>query len=480
MRHILRDLMTIGLLVLAAISYAADESPYGAVVLEQGAEVRAGPGRRFYVTQELEPGTHVEVYRRDAGDWLAIRPPEGSFSWIPQTDLEMTEEPGIAEIISEEAHSWLGSRAERIREHKSHVTLSAGERVEVLGKKQVEGAEGKTQLWLKIAPPAGEFRWVHSRQVRKAKSRELAAKDEMKPAAREARERFEVANVVHEEPITERLRFQRSNIALSDLREEKPEPLPRTGQKKTLAADDENEKYPVRQIAHEEPAAESPARSLSPDGFVARKRQPSSPPAASAGLNRLAQGPAKNNSAAARIASATSSAAVTLASDSSEDVARELEELDVQLSLILSRDKSTWNFSSIKDRAGRLVETAATPGDRGQARFMLDKIKRFEETFDVHSLPETKPAAPRESRDFRAYDGEGWLTAVKSAEKPVAPYALVDANGKRICFVSPAAGLSVSSHINKRVGLYGKRGLIPDLNEPHVLASKVIDLERVR
>lgn len=480
MRHTLRGLMTIGTLVLAAISCAADESPYGAVVLEQGAEVRAGPGRRFYVTQELEPGTQLEVYRRDAGDWLAIRPPEGSFSWIPQADLEMTEEPGIAEVIAPEARSWLGSRAERIREHKSHVTLSAGERVEVLGKKQVEGAEGKTELWLKIAPPAGEFRWVHSRQVRKAKSRELAAKDRRKPVAREAREEFEVANVVHDEPITERPRFQRSNIALSNLRQEKPEPSPRAGQKMTLAADDENEKYPARQVAHEQPGNESPARSLSPDGFVARKRHPSAPPAAAAGINRLAKGPITNNSAAARIAAATSSATATIAADSSEDVARELEELDVQLSLILARDKSTWNFSSIKDRAGRIVETAATPGDRGQARFMLDKIKQFEETFDVRSLPEAKLASPRESRDFRAYDGEGWLTAVKSTERPVAPYALVDADGKRICFVSPAPGLSVSSHINKRVGLYGKRGLIPDLNEPHVLASKVIDLERVR
>lgn len=480
MRHIFLGWLALGPLVLAVGSFAADESPYGAVVLEQGAEVRAGPGRRFYVTQELEPGTHVEVYRRDAGDWLAIRPPEGSFSWIPQADLEMTEEPGIAEVIAPEARSWLGSRAERIREHKSHVTLSAGERVEVLGKKQVEGAEGKTELWLKIAPPAGEFRWVHSRQVRKAKSRELAAKDEPKPVARGAREESEPTNVVQEEPIAERPRLQRSNIALSDLREEKPEPSPRARQKKTLAADDENERYPVRQVAHEEAVAENPASSLSSDGFVARKRHPSAPPAASAGPNRMAKGPIKNSSAAARVAAATSSAAASIAADSSEDVARELEELDVQLSLILARDKSTWNFSSLKDRAGRLVETAATPGDRGQARFMLDKIKRFEETFDVQSQPEAKLAAPRDSRDFRAYDGEGWLTPVKSADKPVAPYALVDADGKRICFVSPAPGLSVSSHINKRVGLYGKRGLIPDLNEPHVLASKVIDLERVR
>ena len=111
---------------------------------------------------------------------------------------------------------------------------------------------------------------------------------------------------------------------------------------------------------------------------------------------------------------------------------------------------------------------------------MLDKIKRFEDAFDVQSLPETKPATPLVSRDFRAYDAEGWLTAVKSSTKPVAPYALVDADGKRICFVSPAPGLGVSSHVDKRVGLYGKRGLIPELNEPHVLASKVVDLDKAR
>ena len=180
-------LLAIGTLILTANSFAADESPYEAVVLDHGAEVRAGPGQRFYVTQELEPGTRVEVYRREAGDWLAIRPPEGSFSWIPQADLEMTEEPGIAEISSEEAKSWLGSRAERIKEHKSHVTLARGERVEVLGKKQVEDADGKTQLWMKIAPPAGEFRWVQSRQVRRAKKSELAAKDAAQPVARKCK-----------------------------------------------------------------------------------------------------------------------------------------------------------------------------------------------------------------------------------------------------------------------------------------------------
>ena len=479
MRHNYLGLLAIGTLILAANSFAADESPYEAVVLDQGAEVRAGPGQRFYVTQELEPGTRVEVYRREAGAWLAIRPPEGSFSWIPQADLEMTEEPGIAEITSEEAKSWLGSRAERIKEHKSHVTLARGERVEVLGKKQVEGADGTTQLWLKIAPPAGEFRWVQSRQVRKAKKSELAAKDAVQPVERKAQEDTEAPKKAAE-PVAVQPRIPRSNVLLSDLQEEKPKPSPRGRKEEPATEGDENTLFPVRTVAHEEPVLESPAKSLSPDGFVARKRHPSSPPASHANSNRLAQAPAKNKSDAARIASAGSSAAVTTTTVSSDEVSRDLEELDVQLSLLLSRDKSTWNFSTIRERVQRIVETAATPGDRGQARFMLDKIKRFEDAFDVQSVPEAKPAAPPASRDFRAYDAEGWLTAVKSSTKPVAPYALVDADGKRICFVSPAPGLSVSSHVDKRVGLYGKRGLIADLNEPHVLASKVIDLDRVR
>jgi hypothetical protein len=479
MRHNYLGMLAIGTLILAANSFAADESPYEAVVLEHGTEVRAGPGQRFYVTQELEPGTRVEVYRREAGDWLAIRPPEGSFSWIPHANLEMTEEPGIAEIISEEAKSWIGSRAERIKQHKSHVALARGERVEVLGKKQVEGADGKTQLWMKIAPPAGEFRWVQSRQVRRAKKSELAAKDTARPVARKGQDDSE-APTKAEEPVATQPRIPRSNVLLSDLQEEKPKPSPRARKEEPAAGGDGNTLFPVRTVAHEDPIAESPAKSLSPDGFVARKRHPSSPPTSQANSARFAQAPTKANAPAGRIAPATSSATPTMAPVSSDDVSRELEELDLQLSLLLARDKSTWNFSTIKERVQRIVETAPTPGDRGQARFMLDKIKRFEDAFDVQSVPEAKSAMPLVSRDFRAYDAEGWLTPVKSSATPVAPYALVDAEGKRICFVTPARGFSVSSHVDKRVGLYGKRGLIPDLNEPHVLASKVVDLDKAR
>src|SRR5258706_15229232 len=101
MRHLLMRFIVGGTLVLSSISLAAETDVYEAIVLDQGAEVRAGPGRRFYVTQELTPGARVEVYRRETGDWLAIRPPDGSFSWIPEADLERTDEPAGAEVTAE-------------------------------------------------------------------------------------------------------------------------------------------------------------------------------------------------------------------------------------------------------------------------------------------------------------------------------------------------------------------------------------------
>jgi uncharacterized protein YgiM (DUF1202 family) len=460
--HTMYYSLATGISILAAHALAADVSPYEAVVLDEGAVVRAGPGQRFYVTQELEPGTRVEVYQREAGDWLAIRPPEGSFSWIPEADLEMTEEPGIAEVTSEEAKSWLGSRAERIKQHKSHVSLARGERVEVLGKKQIEGTDGTTQLWLKIAPPAGEFRWVSSRQVRKVKRAELAKKESQQPIREITRTEAEptVLKPVESAP-AEKPRPPRSFIELTDLHPLEPDPA-----------------FAVRQAAHEEPVVESPAKSLSPDGFVARKRHPPAADGSQTIPPRLAQSVPRSNTTPRGAASPKLDESIDVATNA--EVAQQLEELDVQLSLILSHDKSTWNFGPLKNKVQTIVDTADTPADRGQARFMLDKIKRFEEAFDVRPLPEVQKAPATAARSFRPYDGEGRLTQVKSSDRPAAPYALVDDQGKRICFVTPATGMSITSHLHKRVGLYGKRGMIADLNEPHVLVSRVVDLERLR
>jgi hypothetical protein len=55
---------------------------------------------------------------------------------------------------------------------------------------------------------------------------------------------------------------------------------------------------------------------------------------------------------------------------------------------------------------------------------------------------------------------------------------LVDADGKPLYFVTPTPGLNLSRYVNKQVGVYGRRGYMEQLKTPHVMAERIIDLDR--
>lgn len=464
----------------AAAAWAQEDEPYQGTTGESGADVYSGPGRRFYLTDQLPPNSTVEVFRKDGGEWLAIRPPEGSFSWVPSEHLEMTAEPGVAEVIVPETASWIGSRLERVKQHKSHVQLSQGEPVEVLGKKQVEGADGQSQLWLKIAPPAGEFRWVHASQVKR-----IRAKD--KTLTRRGGDLLPVrkSNGSELEPVTDAIvdADEESSNSGPVLPPDAPQPI---RNRSAIALRDINEQpsaeESIQPVAYEQPLVEKPRASS--DGFVPRKRRPGSPttPATSRGSLAplsVASLPRKNrDEEPAESIAPTSRATAASGTLSSEELTRELAELDVELSLMMARDKSTWNLAPLKERAQRLVDGGGTPQERGEARFVLDKIKQIETAFDVDSVASGPTPSPAVSAKTPRFDGEGWLTEVKSSSKPVAPYALVDAEGKRIAFVSPQPGLNLNRYVNKQVGIFGRRGLIPEINAAHLAAQRVVDLDR--
>jgi hypothetical protein len=136
-----------------------------------------------------------------------------------------------------------------------------------------------------------------------------------------------------------------------------------------------------------------------------------------------------------------------------------------------------------------LVESGSDPIARGRARLMLDKIKQFEDAFDSRTATSTTPAAAATSpantpptssslADPR-YDAQGTLKPVvsKKSDKPIAPYAVVDADGQPVCFISPSPGLNLNRYLNKQVGLYGRRGYLEELKKPHVVAERVIELD---
>ena len=109
----------------AAVLGADQTFPYPAQIAVDEVEVRCGPGWDYYATQRLPRGTRVEVYRHDPGGWLAIRPPEGSFSWVTARHVRATADKNIAEVILDGAVAWVGSAPTNVAQHKWQVRLKS-------------------------------------------------------------------------------------------------------------------------------------------------------------------------------------------------------------------------------------------------------------------------------------------------------------------------------------------------------------------
>jgi hypothetical protein len=164
---------------ITAAAAAGDDGmfPYRAYVIAVEGYVRSGPGEGFYLTEKLPPGTEVEVYRHDPGGWCAVRPLPESFSWVAGWQVRLAED-GIGEVTGDRVPSRVGSQFSDIRE-VVQVRLKRGETVQVLGSKEfATGASAST--WHRIAPPAGEFRWIEKKQIdtqRPRRTAELASAD---------------------------------------------------------------------------------------------------------------------------------------------------------------------------------------------------------------------------------------------------------------------------------------------------------------
>ena len=145
------------MLACAWRAVGAAEFPYVAYVNSSDVYVRSGPGRDYYPTDKLNKGEKVEIYRHDPGGWYAIRPPRNSFSWISARNLDPVDDT-LAVVNSKRAVARVGSALAEVRD-VIQVRLDVGEKVEL-----IEPPSGNSP-WQKIAPPAGEFRWIFSKFV---------------------------------------------------------------------------------------------------------------------------------------------------------------------------------------------------------------------------------------------------------------------------------------------------------------------------
>ncbi len=442
----------------AATVQAEGAFPYTAYVTAADVYVRSGPGENYYPTEKLDRGTAVEIFRHDPGGWYAIRPPEGSYSWVSAEYIEPLEDD-LARITGDRVAARVGSRLHDQRD-VIQIQLYRGEEVLLLGAKRLgEGASART--WYQIGAPAGEFRWIAGKfvdtQLDDGPPRDLAAyrnrlipegSDNYADSSRRAdpprneladrgpREREETANPNYDDaPGSRRIASRDASFAV--------EPETRNFDDKALNYD-----------------------------TMRRNSQANDAQGSNDAVRRISARPVY------------------------DDLIEEIQDIDLAMSLIVSQDVSAWSFDAVRPRAERALSLAESALQRGKARAVLSKIARFEEiqrrtdaTVQLRTKSKLwdqqtrREGLPRRSGIARMlgpsqrFDGTGMLARVTSRRPGAPAYALIDERGDVLSFVTPAPGVNLGSHVGQQVGIDGTIGYMPEVDKQHVTAKRITLLD---
>jgi len=437
--------------LLPVVSAFGEQSfPYTAYITTDDVYVRSGPGQSYYPTDKLKEGDKVEIYRHDPGGWYAIRPVEGSFSWVSGRYLEVGED-GLGAIVGDRVAARVGSAFSEVRD-VIQVRLHEGEAVEVIGQKEFGGRPGSS-TWYKIAPPSGEFRWVFGRFV---------DPDYHHSGVRKA---------------------PAGNSPLVETAEPSTDPV---------AVAPKSDGRPQGEAAKESSAEPAPVA-----GRVA-KRWSTSPTASQ-------QGPAASDRVEAESpAPQTSGFPETVADPSQSDAPRrlspeefraELDEIDMELSIMLAEEPTVWKSDDLVVRAQALLSEAETAVERGRVRLLANKIAQSDDVKRRYdAVNGTRAATERHNRQLAdlgqaqeaassppataaRFDGVGRLARVVPSKLGVPRYALVDEKGDVRCFVTAAPGVNMNYYLGHTIGVSGARGYLADKRAQHVTAKHVTPLE---
>lgn len=131
-------------------------------VLGTKAIVRSGPSDRYYATNELPAGSRVEVYLETTDGWSGIRPPIDSYNWVSAKNTYLLPGGKVAEVAEDDTPAWVGTDSKDVTQLMWQTALVKSQQLQILGEEYQIGADGAKQLWYRVSPPQGEFRWVRS------------------------------------------------------------------------------------------------------------------------------------------------------------------------------------------------------------------------------------------------------------------------------------------------------------------------------
>ena len=422
----LRIAAILPILALLAIPARGDlpSFPYKAYVTTDEVYVRSGPGDNYYPTDKLKMGQEVEVYRHDPGGWYAVRPPKGSFSWVSARLLDIGKDR-LATVTGDRVAARVGSRFSDIRD-VIQVRLDRGEVVDVVQSGQTVGGE-QMQPWSKIAPPAGEFRWIFGKYV-----------DPDFPVDGVRKTSGDHSPLVqHRKP-----RPKAAAIAVSSSSAEAASAAAQVAPPATVGV-----------ASHSAPATEPFAPG------VQQAAQADRPPASTA-MRHI----------------------------SPDEFQAEVGELEMKLSVMVLQDPTAWELRDLSRRAENLLAQANTGVERGRARLLVGKIARLDDIkqrYDVVAVTRslTDPASPLAAHipglagaatgTERQFDGVGRLTRVVSPKVGAPRYALVNKQGEVNCYLTPAPDVNLRHYEGQTIGVTGISGLMLEPRAKHIAAKHV-------
>lgn len=477
------------LLACAAVGRAAEPGTFPAAVrvAVDHTYLRAGPGEDFYPTERLPAGTALEAWAVDASGYVAVRPVAGSYSWLRAADIDMQPEPvgaaapapapaaggrGVGVIVTDGAVSRVGSQINDLR-HVAQVSLEAGERVQVLEEVRIDSGR-HAGLWVRIEPPAGEFRWARLADLDAPPAIMALAP---KPAAALADGGPPPAAASIGEALTA---IKEAGVAVAQAVREPEQPPVAT---------------PPATVGLVPPAA-APTAPPQPLGFMPQAK-------------RLFAGWLPKGTSVFDPAAPVAPVAVTAGNVGAD----ELADVDLALSLAVTGPTESWNLPPVRERLRQIAARATTDGDRTRVEAIDARIARFEAIQSRHRTlaAATAPAAATPAADSTLQLGGMWSSLAAIGNRPIRPgvlpgggpaagqptwtppdltettgrlatvvsrrpdaprWAVVDQSNNVIAFVTPQTGVNLAPLVGQEIAVRGARGYMPEYKRPYVVASE--------
>jgi hypothetical protein len=204
-------------------------------------------------------------------------------------------------------------------------------------------------------------------------------------------------------------------------------------------------------------------------------------------------------------------------------------EMQLRLSEIVIGPPTAWQFAALREETASLLAQESSLELRNQLRDLLDRIATFETvqaryrtapagaltpegaasavqpadgpatTEDGALLARVRadlgmpsaldkgrvdngvtptPGGPAPAAAEALYDAVGTLKPVVSRRQGAPQFALLDDHGDVVTFLTASPDVNLQAYIGQRIGVRGSRGFMPEYRRAHVTASRVTSLER--